>query len=143
MLTAPNTRVYNQNEVSVICAGTVIDGLMDGTPITVTYGGGEVDITEGTDGPGLNVATRQGGRIKFTLRENSRAFGFLQGLRRLHENSPVATGNCVVTTGTRDIITLGYFIIGLPGDRTTGDKKMAGVEFELVGLVIGEVDSII
>ena len=143
MIMPPNPRVYSQQTVSVIVAGLPMDGFMDGTSVTVSYKGGEVDVTEGTDGPGLNMASRQGGSIKFTLRENSRSFAYLNALRLMYEGLPVATGVAVVTTGTRDIITLGNFLINRPGDRVTGDKKMAGVEFELIGITLFEVDTVV
>jgi hypothetical protein len=133
-----STTVYNQQSVSVIVGGRIMSDLMEGTSITVTHRGGEVDITEGTDGPGLNRATDQGGQIKFTLKENSADYDYLKNIRNQQAFQSEASGNVVVTTGTRDIITISDYLISLPGERTTGDKKMAGVEFTIVGLVIND-----
>lgn len=143
MRNAINTRVYHQNDVMVFLDGRKITGLMEGTSITFTYDGGEVDKTQGTDGPGLNVATRQGGTLRFTLRENSTDYAYLQTVRRRNEASPFAISNAVVTTGTRDVLRLSYCAIGLPGERATGDKKMAGVEFSVVGLEADESPSVV
>src|SRR5699024_11343763 len=55
-------------------------------PISYIWDGGEVDKTQGTDGPGINLATNQGSTLQITLRETSRSIGFLQSLRTRQEN---------------------------------------------------------
>ena len=56
--------IYNQKNNKIIFNGIATQGFADGTSITVEFVGGEADITEGTDGGGLNIATVQGIIVK-------------------------------------------------------------------------------
>ena len=135
---------YNQAGITIQVNSTPITGLMDGTPITVTFRGGEVDVTEGMDGPGLNMATRQGGSVKFTLRETSDSHALLLGLRLIQEQTQGIESNIVtVLSGARTLFTLTDAFISLPGDLTTGDKKMAGQDYTFVGTGMESAPSII
>ena len=70
-------KVYNQRNCSASFNGIDLKGLMDGSSIVLERVGGEVDITEGTDGGGLNQATDQGVRVSITFRETSQSISML------------------------------------------------------------------
>lgn len=126
---------YNQAEVTVLVDGIPWRGLADGDSIEVADIGGEADITEGTDGPGVNLATKQGGYIKIKLREDSPAQIYAKALRLVQENA--LTGRSGVTVqilgGTSIFHTLHNAFISAPGALTTGGKKQGATEFKLVG----------
>ena len=60
--------LYRQNWIAASYNGVTLQGLHEGGSITVRPRGGEVDLTEGTDGGYVNLATDQGIEIEITLR---------------------------------------------------------------------------
>ena len=56
--------IYNQKNTKILFNGIATQGFGPDTSITVEFVGGEADITEGTDGGGLNIATIQGIKIQ-------------------------------------------------------------------------------
>jgi hypothetical protein len=110
---------------------------MDGASIKVTYDGGEVEKTEGTDGAGLNVATHQGATISFTLRETSTDNNFLRGIFETQQFAsvmqPVSAIPCSLITGGGVIVAMTNCLISPPGELSTGDKKQGGIEWKVVG----------
>ena len=70
-------KIYNQGQLSCSFNGTHLQGLMSGASVTIHTIGGEVELTEGTDGGAANIATLQGGRITVTFRETSDSVDFL------------------------------------------------------------------
>ena len=132
--------VYSQANTKVLVNGFEIRGFMDGTPITCTFDGGEIEKTEGCDGPALNMARRQGGTIKFTLRENSPSYLLLEGLQRAQYMADSALPcNVNVFTGGGRIYELANCLIQQPGELSTGDKKVGGIEFTIVGCLMESI----
>ena len=127
------SRIYGQKNTRIIVNGRQITGFMDGAPVKVVFDGGEVDKTEGTDGPGLNVATEQGGTISFTLRETSNDYYYLLGLWQQEEEFIGYTVSLTFMSGSQIILNLPRALIAKPGEWNTGDKKQGGIEFKVIG----------
>jgi hypothetical protein len=126
--------VYAQANTSVLVDGVTIRGFMDGTPITCTFDGGEIEKTEGCDGPGLNMARRQGGTIKFSVRENSPSVPFMLALINTQYIADTALPiNVTVISGGGRVFDLFNCLVQQPGELSTGDKKVGGIEFTIVG----------
>ena len=124
-------RVYNQKNLTVTVDGVTIQDFFEGTTITYTYDGGEVDKTQGTDGAGINLATNQGATVKFTIRETSRSRAYLQAIRQRQENGGPGV-MVVLRTGADVLHTMPESYIGREGELTTGDKKQGGIQFTLM-----------
>ena len=127
------TRIYGQKDSRLIINGRPITGLMDGTPFKIQFDGGEVEKTEGTDGPGLNIATPQGGTITFTIRETSPDYDFLLSMFDLESEFTGSTVSALFMSGSRIVAEMPRALIGRPGEWSTGDKKQGGIEFKIVG----------
>lgn len=143
------TRVYNQANITLTVDGTSISGFMDGTSIAVVHDGGEVEKTQGTDGPGINIATSQGMTLRFTLRETSPSHDFLMSLKRRQSNGGGGV-TTVMRTGADVLYTLSEAYISNPGELTSGDKTQGGVEYTLTSAdsqssntAIGTADNVI
>lgn len=130
------SRIYGQKDTKVIINGVPIFNFMDGTSVRVTFDGGEVEKTEGTDGPGLNIATAQGGTVNFTIRESSINYNYLMGLFKLESALTGVTVSCIVVSGSRIAHVMPRGLIGQPGELATGDKKQGGIEFKVIGDLI-------
>ena len=131
------SRIYGQKNSRIMINGRQITGFMDGSSIKVSFDGGEVDKTEGTDGPGLNVATDQGGTIGFTLRETTNDYQYLLQLWKLEEANVGTTINCTFMSGSQIVLSMPRALIAKPGELSTGDKKQGGIEFRVIGDSIG------
>lgn len=123
--------VYNQKALTITVDGVTIQDYMDGASCIITLDGGEVQKTQGTDGPGVNLATNQGATIQFTLRETSRSIKFLNDLR-LRQESGLAGVTAIVRTGANILMTMPESYISRPGQLSTGDKMQGGMQFTLV-----------
>jgi hypothetical protein len=122
---------YNQQSTTLIVDGVVILDFFEGASIVFTVEGGEVEKTQGTDGPSINMATPQGARLRFHLRETSRSHAFLADLHRSQQNGgPGVT--IVLTTGAEMQRQLTDAYMTPPGELSTGDKKMGGMEYTFV-----------
>jgi hypothetical protein len=130
-------KLYNQSNITILIDGVPLLGLMDGTPLVVGYKGGEVEPTEGMDGPGLNMATRQGGYIHPKLKESSLSRTALHELRRMQELAGIPV-TVTVRSGTDIVYILGEALVSLPGELSTGDKKMGGIEYKFIGTTLDE-----
>ena len=127
--------IYNQLHNKVVFNGVTLQGYADGTSIEVEYVGGEVDITEGTDGGGLNIATDQGMRIRITLRETSPSIDVIETARTAQ--SLLSQPNLVLLQTGADVkYTITNALVSKPGNLTTGDKRQGGVQYEFVGTQI-------
>ena len=126
---------YNQAEVTVIWDGIPLRGLADGDSVEVADEGGEVEKTHGTDGPGVNIATRQGGYVKVKLREDSVSQPIVQATRATQEFS--LSGDAGITVqivgGTSVLHTLINAFVSVPGALSTGGPKMGSQEYKAVG----------
>lgn len=124
-------RVYRQSWAGITYNGVQLQGLMDGAPIVVRHRGGEVDLTEGTDGSSVNIATDQGGEVEVTLRETATTHGFLYNQHRNQQHSgPGAT--LIVYTGVGAVISLTDAYVGMPSELSTGDKQMGSRTYRFV-----------
>ena len=127
--------IYNQLHNKVVFNGVTLQGYADGTSIEVEYVGGEVDITEGTDGGGLNIATDQGMKIRVTLRETSPSIDVIETARTAQ--SLLSQPNLVLLQTGADVkYTITNALVSKPGNLTTGDKRQGGVQYEFVGTQI-------
>ena len=127
--------IYNQLHNKVIFNGLPLQGFADGTSIEVEYVGGEVEITEGTDGGGLNIATDQGMKISVTLRETSPSIDFIEDARK-GQNQLSTTSTVLLQTGAFAKYTITNALVSKPETLTTGDKQQASVKYTFVGTQI-------
>ena len=125
-------QIYNQRNISATFNGVDLKGLMDGASLTIERVGGEVDITEGTDGGGLNQATDQGVRVSLVLRETSQSIATLETAKTLQQRTGV-TSVLVVRTGANMLVTVSNAMVSNPGPLSTGDKKQGGITYTFVG----------
>jgi len=126
--------IYNQKLVKLIIDGFKISGLFEGASVTVRFDGGEVEKTQGTDGPGMNVATMQGGALIFQLQELSNGHDFLWALSEKQQlGFPGVTA--IATLGTGAIVTYINTLVSLPAEFATGDKKQAGINYTLISQI--------
>lgn len=125
-------QIYNQRNISATFNGIDLKGLMDGASLTIERVGGEVDITEGTDGGGLNQATDQGIRVSLVLRETSQSISTLETAKTLQQRTGV-TSVLVVRTGANMLVTVSNAMVSNPSALSTGDKKQGGITYTFVG----------
>lgn len=115
--------VYRRGFIAAAYNGTPLQRLMEGASIRIITRGGELDLTEGTDGGDVNIATLQGMQVEIDIRETSPAHEFLFQQNRSQANGgPGAT--LALYTGTARTLTCSDMYVGLPGQLATGDKKM-------------------
>lgn len=126
------TKLYNQGNLSASFNGIDLEGFMDGAPFTIEEIGGEVDITEGTDGGGLNQATAQGIKISIIFRETSASLDMLNTARILQQKTGVSSV-FVVRSGANVLYTISNAMVGKPESLSTGDKKQGGQSIPFVG----------
>lgn len=127
--------IYNQLHNKVVFNGITLQGFADGTSIEVEHVGGEVDITEGTDGGGLNIATDQGMRIRVTLRETSPSIDVIETARTAQNQ--LSTPNLVLLQTGADVkYTITNALVSKPETLTTGDKTQGSVQYTFVGTQI-------
>lgn len=118
-------QVYNQKNITLTVGGETIRGLHEGASLVITHDGGEVQKTQGTTGPGVNLATKQGMTIQFTLMEQSPSHAYLAQLRdtQYESNNGVTI---VVRTGVDVKHILNNSFLSNPGELSTGDKMQGG-----------------
>lgn len=123
--------IYNQKNTKLIFNGVATQGFAEGTSITVEFVGGEVDITEGTDGGGLNIATIQGIRITATYRETSPSIDMFN--LAIESQQATSTPNVVLLqTGANVKYTLTNALVSKPDTLSSGDKKQGSQQFTFV-----------
>ena len=123
--------VYNQKNTTLTIDGTTIQDFGEGTSITFTLDGGEVQKTQGTDGAGINIASDQGATLAFTLRENSRSVQFVQDIIVRQRNNGAGV-TIVLRTGGDILFTMTDSFIGNPGELATGDKTQGTLQYTAV-----------
>lgn len=127
--------IYNQLHNKVVFNGITLQGFANGTAIEVEHVGGEVEITEGTDGGGLNIATDQGMRIRVTLRETSPSIDVIETARTAQNQ--LSTPNVVLLQTGADVkYTITNALVSKPDQLTTGDKTQGSVQYTFVGTQI-------
>lgn len=123
--------IYNQKNTKVIFNGITTQGYAEGTSITVEFVGGEADISEGTDGGGLNIATVQGIRVTASYRETSPSNDLFGTAIEAQQN--LSTTNVVmVQTGANVKYTLTNALVSKPDTLSTGDKKQGSQTYTFV-----------
>jgi len=123
--------IYNQKNTKLVFNGVTTQGFAEGTSITVEFVGGEVDITEGTDGGGLNIATIQGIRIQATYRETSPSIDMFN--LAIETQQATSTPNVVLLqTGANVKYTLTNALVSKPDNFSSGDKKQGSQTFTFV-----------
>lgn len=123
------TRVYNQANTSLSVDGIDISsGLAEGASIVYLRDGGEVQKTQGTSGASINIASDQGATLRVTLRETSPDHGVLQALK-IKQSRTGSGVTVVIRTGADVLHTMPEAFISNPGEKSTGDKTQASVEY--------------
>lgn len=126
------TKYYNQANTSVSYNGYNLKGLGSGTSISVEIIGGEVSITEGTDGGSMNLSTEQGARVTLIFKETSDSLPVIESFRQSQKLSNTTSGVMVITTGADILYTLNDCLIGKPETLSTGDKEMGSISISFV-----------
>lgn len=123
--------IYNQKNTKLIFDGVPTQGFADGTSITVEFVGGEVEITEGTDGGGLNIATTQGIKITASYRETSPSVELFETARELQQT--LSTPSVVMLqTGANVKYTLTNALVSKPENLSSGDKRQGSQTYTFV-----------
>lgn len=124
-------RVYNQANVSLDFDGSPLIDLSEGSSVVITIDGGEVQKTEGTDGPAVNIATAQGGTCKITLKETSISHELLHSIKLAQSKGSIG-GQLTIRSGVDALYVFGNTYVSQPGELSTGDKKMGGQQYTFV-----------
>ena len=123
--------IYNQKNTKLIFNGVPNQGFGTGTSISVEIVGGEADITEGTDGGGLNISTVQGIRITATYRETSPSVELFNAA--IEAQQALSTVNVVMLqTGANVKYTLTNALVSKPDTLSTGDKTQGEQTYTFV-----------
>lgn len=123
--------VYRQQWIAASYNGIPLQGLHEGGSIKVRPRGGEVELTEGTDGGDVNLATDQGIMIEITLRETATTHEILFE-QHLSQNRGGPGATVSLYTGTGRSLTATDCFVGMPGELTTGDKKQGSHTYVFV-----------
>ena len=121
---------YNQHFTGINLNGHMIQGFMDGTAIRLQPLGGQVTTTEGTDGPGHNMATKQGHIIEFDLREESPDHEFIASINR-YQYDGGGYVPCSLYTGTARVFDC-MALVSQHGDLATGGPQQGAHTYTLV-----------
>ena len=123
--------IYNQKNTKLIFNGIPTQGFADGTSISVEFVGGDVDITEGTDGGGLNISTVQGIKITATYRETSPSIDLFKAAQELQQTLS-STNVVMLQTGANVKYTLTNALVSKPDTISTGDKTQGSQAYTFV-----------
>lgn len=124
--------IYNQRNNKLIWNGVALSGYAPDTSISVEFVGGEVDITEGTDGGGLNIATTQGIRVTLALRETSPSADLLNASIEMQQLLST-TGVLMLQTGANVKYTITNALVSKPDTLSTGGKTQGSQQYTFVG----------
>lgn len=123
--------IYNQKNTKIIFNGVATQGFGPDTSISVEIVGGEADITEGTDGGGLNIATLQGIRITATYRETSPSVDMFNAA--IDAQQTLSTTNVVLLqTGANVKYTLTNALVSKPETLSSGGKTQGTQTYTFV-----------
>jgi len=128
----PRKEIYNQRNNKLIWNGVALSGYAPDTSITVEFVGGEVDITEGTDGGGLNIATTQGIRVTVALRETSPSADILNSSIEMQQLLSTS-GVLMLQTGANIKYTITNALVSKPDTLSTGGKTQGSQSYTFVG----------
>lgn len=121
---------YNQHFTGVNLNGHWLTGFMDGTSIRLQPQGGLVSITEGTDGPGHNMATKQGHIIEIDLREESPDHEYIASINR-YQYEGGGYVPLTLYTGTKRVFTC-EVLVSQGGELSTGGPEQGSHTYTLV-----------
>lgn len=124
--------IYNQRNNKLIWNGVALSGYAPDTSISVEFVGGEVDITEGTDGGGLNIATTQGIKVTLALRETSPSAELLNASIEAQQLLS-STGVLMLQTGANVKYTITNALVSKPDTLSTGGKTQGSQTYTFVG----------
>jgi hypothetical protein len=124
--------IYNQRNNKLIWNGVALSGYAPDTSISVEFVGGEVEITEGTDGGGLNIATTQGIRVTLALRETSPSAELLNASIEAQQLLS-STGVLMLQTGANVKYTITNALVSKPDTLSTGGKTQGSQTYTFVG----------
>lgn len=124
--------IYNQRNNKLIWNGVALSGYAPDTSISVEFVGGEVNITEGTDGGGLNIATTQGIRVTLALRETSPSAELLNASIEAQQLLS-STGVLMLQTGANVKYTITNALVSKPDTLSTGGKTQGSQTYAFVG----------
>lgn len=123
--------IYNQKNTKLIFNGIATSGMGEGSTIQVEFVGGEADISEGTDGGGLNIATVQGIKVSATYRETSSSVDLFDAAIDAQQSSGT-TSVVLLQTGANIKYTLFNALVNKPDNLSTGDKKQGSQTYTFV-----------
>lgn len=123
--------VYRQQWIAGAYNGIPLQGLSEGASIVIRPKGGEVELTEGTDGGDVNLATDQGIEIEITLRESARMHEILFA-QHLSQGHGGPGGTISLYTGTGRVLTAPECFVSMPGELSTGDKKQGSITYRFL-----------
>lgn len=124
--------IYNQRNNKLIWNGVALSGYAPDTSISVEFVGGEVEITEGTDGGGLNIATTQGIKVTLALRETSPSAELLNASIEAQQLLS-STGVLMLQTGANVKYTITNALVSKPDTLSTGGKTQGSQTYTFVG----------
>lgn len=123
--------IYNQKNTKLIFNGVTTQGFGPDDSISVEVIGGEADITEGTDGGGLNIATAQGIRITANYRETSPSVDLFDAA--IEAQQSLSTTNVVLLqTGANVKYTLTNALVSKPDTLSSGGKTQGTLTYTFV-----------
>lgn len=120
---------YNQHFTAVNVNGRLLEGYADGTSVRLNRLGGQITTTEGTDGPGHNMATKQGYIIEVDLREESPDHEYLMDINRAQYDGGGYV-SVTVFTGDKRVFTC-RALVGAGGNLNTGGAQQGSITYQL------------
>lgn len=123
--------IYNQKNTKILFNGIATQGFGPDNSITVEFIGGEADITEGTDGGGLNIGTIQGIKIQATYRETSPSIDLFNAAIEAQQNLS-NTNVVMLQTGANVKYTLTNALVSKPDNLSSGGKTQGTQTYTFV-----------
>lgn len=120
--------LYSQNRHIVIVDGVPLSGFDEGDFIDVDLKGNAAEITEGGDGPAMNLSVSQGGSVTIGLLPTSPAIGPLYAIRDAQALSP-RLFSIIVMSGVEELIRASGCGFGTLPAFSSGGPKMKGRKF--------------
>ena len=129
--------IYNQKNTQLIFDGIILQGLSGDSPITVSITGGDVALTEGTDGGALNVATIQGIKVSASFRETSPTTDRLNDIVKMQQTLAIGR-TLMLQTGADVKYVLTNVLVSKPGDLSSGGKTQGTQTYDFIATNYGE-----
>ena len=127
--------LYGQGRHSLLIDGIPVGGYADGDWLSVKENGNAGEITEGGDGPSMNLSVSQGGLITIGLFPTSKALGSIYGIRDKQRKTP-RMFSILLYSGVDELIQAsGCAFADLP-QWASGGPKQTGRQFAFACLSI-------